>query len=181
MSALVARAMREPIRFDRDIPGKDRKALEVLVSAGVLKKERQGGVTVFAPVVSLSEFRKPRPPQKPKETVAEWLRKDLAKRAFIPVSEGWKETAWAKSHFRILRDGEPLYFAAYVADWAPWMKRALCRGALNRKDEAEAQHQMDLLFPVQSATRNFGLMLDRIQHAFWEFKQIFTACKGVFP
>lgn len=130
MSALVARAMREPVPFDRDIPGKDRKALEILVSAGVLKKERVEGVTVFAPAVTLAEFRKPKAQAKTKrrENVETWLRKDLAKRAKIPGASAWKETAFAQGKYRMLIDGSPCYFAAHVKDWKVSNRAALCQG-----------------------------------------------------
>jgi hypothetical protein len=109
---------------------------------------------VLNPPVVLAVIRKPE--AKPRENVETWLRKSLAARAFIPVSEGWKETAWAQSHYRIVIGGVPCYFAPYVKDWAPWMKRALCRGTLvsgcranaaQRREAQEFDRQAKLLFP----------------------------------
>lgn len=56
------------------------------------------------------------------------------------------KAAYYKGGYRMLRDGIPVRMAAYVADWAPWMRRALLRGSETHKENLELKKQMKILF-----------------------------------
>lgn len=57
------------------------------------------------------------------------------------------KAAYYEGGHRMTIDGIPVRVAAYVKDWAPWMKRAICSGIENAKEARETERQIAILFP----------------------------------
>lgn len=58
------------------------------------------------------------------------------------------KAAYYDGGHRITQDGIPVRLAAYVKDWAPWMKRALGNGVETPKEAKLTEAQMEILFPA---------------------------------
>ena len=85
--------------------------------------------------------------------VASWVGELGNDKEFIEATRPRTEykKAYYEGGYRMIFDGVPCRMSAHVADWAPWMRRALNRGADNRKDAAETERQWFILCPAAKA------------------------------
>ena len=58
----------------------------------------------------------------------------------------FKAAYYAGGH-RMTIDGTPVRVAAYVKDWAPWMKRAIGKTGETKQEAQQLQAQMEILWP----------------------------------
>jgi hypothetical protein len=55
------------------------------------------------------------------------------------------KAAYYKGGHRLTIDGAPCRVAGNVANWAPWMRRALGRGTMTTREENECKAQITIL------------------------------------
>ncbi len=84
--------------------------------------------------------------------VAPWvgeLGNDSEYREAVRPRDEYKATYY-EGGFRVVRDGIPCRMAGYVADWSPWMKRALLKGTAGSKESEETKRQMARLAKAEA-------------------------------